>query len=358
MTNLVSVQAVPTYDDALLDLAVQKHFEALGVEKDLKPGMHVVLKPNLLAARAPEMGVTTHPAVLASIGRWLHAHGIERITLCDSPGGIYTAASQRKLYSVCGLDVLKPLMTLNEDVSYAEKNGFNIIKPILEADYIINVCKLKTHGLTTMTAGVKNLFGCIPGIQKPEWHCKRPNLPGFSEMLIDLCETVKPDITFVDAVIGMEGNGPGGGDKRHVGMTLCSRSPYQVDEACAKLMGIAPISAPVIAAARERGFSDGELSLCGDPLEPVSPPFTLPDAILGKEKFFSFNGIFHVFCGRGRTYPKVVKNNCIGCGKCAESCPMHLIEIKNRKAVIRRKGCISCFCCQEMCPAHAIEAKR
>ena len=96
-------------------------------------------------------------------------------------------------------------------------------------------------------------------------------------------------------------NGPGGGDKRHVGMTLCSRSPYQVDEACAKLMGIAPISAPVIAAARERGFSDGELSLCGDPLEPVSPPFTLPDAILGKEKFFSFNGIFHVFCGRGRT---------------------------------------------------------
>ena len=208
-----------------------------------------------------------------------------------------------------------------------------------------------------MTAGVKNLFGCIPGIQKPEWHCKQPSLPGFSSMLIDLCETVKPTLTFIDAIDCMEGNGPGGGDKRHVGMTLCSRSPYAVDEACAKLMGISAVSIPTISAARKRGLTDGEITCAGDPLETVSPPFKLPDAITGKEKLFTFNGLFHLFCGRGRTYPKVIKANCIGCGKCAESCPMHLIEIKDRKAVIRRKGCISCFCCQEMCPAHAIEAK-
>ena len=354
---IVSVQKVERYDEALLDRAVAAHFDALEVEKDLKPDMHVVIKPNLLAARSPDLAVTTHPEALAAIGRWLKAHGIDRITLCDSPGGLYTPGSLRKLYTVCGLDPLRELMTLNEDVRYAEKNGFNILSPILEADYIINVCKLKTHGLTTISVGVKNLFGCIPGVQKPEWHCKRPTLPGFSDMLIDLCETVKPDVTFVDAVDGMEGNGPGGGDKRHVGLTLCARSPYALDETCAKLMGVAPASAPTIAAAQKRGLPGEETILCGDELIPADPPFTLPDAVVGKERLLTKNGLFHFFCGRGRKYPKVVKQNCVGCGKCAESCPMHLIEIRDRKAVIRRKGCISCFCCQEMCAFHAIDAK-
>lgn len=354
---IVSIQKTERYEEVLLDRAVSAHFEALGIAGDLNPGMHVVIKPNLLAARSPDLAVTTHPAVLSAIGRWLRAHGIDRITLCDSPGGLYTPASLRKLYTVCGLDCLRELMTLNEDVSYSEKNGFNILTPILNADYIINVCKLKTHGLTTLSVGVKNLFGCIPGIQKPEWHCKRPTLPGFSDMLIDLCETVKPNVTFVDAVDGMEGNGPGGGDKRHVGLTLCARSPYALDEVCAKLMGISPASAPTIEAAKKRGLPSDETTVCGEPLTPLDPPFTLPDALVGKEKLFSKNGLFHFFCGRGRKYPKLVKANCVGCGKCAESCPMHLIEIRDRKAVIRRKGCISCFCCQEMCAFHAIDVK-
>lgn len=354
---VVSVQAVDRYDDAMIDHAIALHFEALGIAQDLTPDMHVVIKPNLLAARSPDLSVTTHPAILAGVGRWLRAHGIGRITLCDSPGGLYTAASLRKLYTACGLDGLKELMTLNEDVSYAEKNGFNIITPILKADYIINVCKLKTHGLTTMTAGVKNLFGCIPGIQKPEWHCKQPTLPGFSSMLIDLCETVAPSLTLIDAIDAMEGNGPGGGTKRHVGMTLCSRSVYAADEAAAQLMGLKPTSAPVICAARKRGLPADPVTFTGDALVPVTPPFTLPDAVVGTEKLLTKNGLFHFFCGRGRKYPKVVKANCVGCGKCAESCPMHLIDIKDRKAVIRRKGCISCFCCQEMCAFHAIDAK-
>lgn len=354
---LVSVQSVERYDDALIDRAVQRHFDALDIAKDLHPNMHVVIKPNLLAARSPDLAVTTHPAILASIGRWLRAHGVSRITLCDSPGGKYTAASLRKLYTVCGLDPLRELMTLNEDVRYAEKNGFNIITPILEADYIINVCKLKTHGLTTMTAGVKNLFGCIPGVQKPEWHCKRPTLPGFSDMLVDLCQTVQPSVTFVDAIDCMEGNGPGGGIKRHVGITLCSRCTYAADEACVQLMGLPPASAPVLCAARRRGLPADAVTFTGDTLSPANPPFILPDAVVGSEKLLTKNGLFHFFCGRGRKYPKVVKAQCVGCGKCAESCPMHLIDIKDHKAVIRRKGCISCFCCQEMCAFHAIHAK-
>ena len=356
--TLVSLKAVASYDDSLIDEAIQAHFEALQVEQDLKPGMRVLLKPNLLAARDPATAVTTNPAILAGVARWLRAHGITDIVLADSFGGLHTVSALRTLYKVCGLNPLAELLTLNEDTGYGSKNGFHLLNPVLEADYIINCAKLKTHGLTTMTAGVKNLFGCIPGLQKPEWHAKRPTLDGFSDMLVDLCETVKPDLTFIDAIDCMEGNGPGGGTVRHMGFTLCSRSPYAADEAGAQLMGLPLSMAPVIQAARRRGLSAGSVVLCGDEFTPADPPFELPDAIIGKEKLFTFNGLFHHFFGRKRAYPKLIPDRCIGCGKCAESCPMHIIEIKDRKAVIGKKGCISCFCCQEMCPARAIEAVR
>lgn len=63
------------------------------------PAMHVLLKPNLLAARDPALAVTTHPELLAAVARWLRAHGISQITLADSPGGVYSAAMLRKLYA-------------------------------------------------------------------------------------------------------------------------------------------------------------------------------------------------------------------------------------------------------------------
>lgn len=355
---VVSVQKSASYDEVLLDRVIAAHFEALRVADDLKPGMKVLLKPNLLTGRDPATAVTSHPAILRAIAKWLRAHGIEHITLADSPSGLYTPAALRKVYAACQLTELADVLTLSEDCSSREKNGFHLLTPVLEADYIIDVARLKTHGLTVMSAGVKNLFGCIPGLQKPEWHAKRPTLDGFSDMLVDLCETVKPDITFIDAIDCMEGNGPGGGTVRHMGFTLCSRSPYAADEAGAQLMGLPLSMAPVIQAARRRGLSAGSVVLCGDEFTPADPPFQLPDAIIGKEKLFTFNGLFHHFFGRKRAYPKLIPDRCIGCGKCAESCPEHLIQIVNRKAVIQRKGCISCFCCQEMCPARAIEAVR
>ncbi len=355
---IVSIQKADRYEEALLARAVAAHFEALHVQDDLKPGMKVLMKPNLLTGRDPSKAVTTHPALLRAVAKWLHAHGVEHITLADSPGGLYTPAALRKAYAASQWDGLADVLTLNEDCSYGEKNGFNLLTPVLEADYIINCAKLKTHGLTVMTAGVKNLFGCIPGLQKPEWHARRTTLDGFSDMLIDLCETVKPNLTLIDAIDCMEGNGPGGGTVRHMGCTLCSRSPYAADEIGAQLMGLPLRMAPIVQAARRRGLPADEITLAGDSLLPAVPPFKLPDAIVGKEKRFSANGLFHLFCGRRRSYPKLIPDRCVGCGKCAESCPQHIIRIENQKAMIRRKGCISCFCCQEMCPAHAIDVTK
>ncbi len=352
---IVSVRRVKEYDDEALYRSVADHFEALSVS--IPPDARVLLKPNLLAGRASSLAITTHPAVLRAVARRLKDTGVKRIILADSPSGVYTPAALRKVYAACEYLPLAEHMELNEDVSYGAKGGFSIIRPVLDADFVINCPKLKTHGLTVMSAGVKNLFGCVPGLQKPEQHCLHPSIEGFADMLLDLAGTVAPSLTIMDAVDCMEGNGPGGGKVRPMGYTLASRDVFALDEAAAALMALNPVMAPLIRHARKRGLSDpGELVWRGDPLIAADPPFLLPDAIVTRERFFSVNGLFHHFFGRKRTYPVIRTERCVGCGKCAESCPKHLIDVVERKAVIRRKGCISCFCCQEVCPAKAVDA--
>jgi len=353
----VSVRRVKAYDDDALYRAVCGHFEALSPH--LTPDTRVLLKPNLLAARTPALAVTTHPALLRAVAVRLRELGVKHITLADSPGGVYTAAALRKTYAACEYLPLVDCLTLNENVGFHTKGRFSIIDPVLEADFVINCPKLKTHGLTVMSGGVKNLFGCVPGLQKPEQHCLHPSIEGFADMLLDLAETVKPSLTLMDAVDCMEGNGPGGGKVRQAGYTLASRSVYALDEAAAALMGLNPVMAPLIRHARKRGLYDPDsVTYTGDPLIAADPPFLLPDAIVTRERFFSVSGLFHHFFGRKRTYPVIRAEKCVGCGRCAESCPKHLIDIVDRKAVIARKGCISCFCCQEMCPARAIDVVR
>lgn len=354
--TVVSVQRVQRYDPDTLYRAVCAHFEALAIASDISRDTRVLLKPNLLAGRDPALAITTHPALLFAIAKRLRELGARHITLADSPGGLYTVPQLRKTYALCGLLPLSEVLTLNEDVSAGVRNGFPLIQPVLDADFIINCPKLKTHGLTVMTAGVKNLFGCIPGLQKPEYHCLKPNIEAFSEMLLALSETVRPGLTLLDAVDCMEGNGPGGGKVRSMGYTLCSRSVYALDEQAAALMALRPSMSPVLRTARQKGLSDPTaIQSVGDALVPADPPFLLPDAVTKGERFFSVNGLFHHFFGRKRTFPSVVIEKCVGCGRCAESCPKHIIQIEAQKAEISKKGCISCFCCQEMCPAHAID---
>lgn len=354
----VHVLKTETYDRETVYASVKRHFEAFDVRSRLKPETRVLIKPNLLAARRPETAATTHPAIVEAVIRLLREYGVTQITVADSPGGAWSGAILEKLYKTCGYLPLEGSAVLNRDTGHGKRGKFQLIVPVLEADYIINCAKLKTHGLTVMTAGVKNLFGCIPGLQKPEWHCRRPDVKRFSRELIALCETVKPDLTLLDAVDCMEGNGPGGGNVRHMGYTLCAESPYALDEAAARLMGFAPEEMPLIRAARQQGLPGDAVLLSGDEPVPAEPPFLLPDAVKGSESVYSPKGIWHVLMNRQRAFPVVETEKCIGCGRCAESCPRKLITVVGQKAEMKRRGCISCFCCQEMCPAHAIGVEK
>lgn len=369
--SLVSIRKTADYRQETVDAAVALHFEALGVEGDLRPGMRVTIKPNLLTARRPEQAVTTHPAVLLSVVKWLRERGVEDITVADSPGGPYVAAALRTVYAVSGLKALEGPFRLNYDTGWREvrcaegfeNRSFNIINPLADTDYIINIAKLKTHSMTTLSAGIKNLFGAIPGLQKPEFHYKYPALRDFSNMLLEVAATVGADITVIDAVEAMEGNGPNGGDMRYMGLTFASRNLYAQDYVAARLMGLVPESVVMLSLALEKGLlSPGDIELAGDAAQAAEPLFKLPDsATLDFMTFVPrmFRGpAFKAMTKILRPLPKLEFGKCIGCGKCAESCPPHIITMTGGKAVIPTNGCISCFCCQEMCPVHAIKVKR
>ena len=361
---IVSVQRTERYDAAELRASIDNHFEALGVEKDLRPGMQVTIKPNLLAARYPEQATTTHPAVIAAVAQWLRDRGIEKITVADSPGGVYSQGNLKAVYESGGYMALNDCAELNFDTGYQTvlcpegyiSKSFNIINPVKNADYVINIAKLKTHGLTTVTGGVKNLFGVIPGLQKPEWHFRYPSIDDFCRMLIELALIVKPQVTVIDAVETMEGNGPLNGRPRHMGLTLCSRDCFAQDCYAAKLMGIAAEDAPILRQAIKMGlFQPDDIRITGDDALPADPPYKLPESVHknNNHNFLARSAgalISRVYCA----VPKIDTDKCKGCGKCAESCPMKLIMITDKKAGMSTKKCISCFCCQEMCPFDAV----
>ncbi len=367
--STVSVRKTEDYRQDTLDLAVANHFDALQIEKDLRPGMKVTIKPNLLTARRPNQAATTHPNLALAVVKWLRDRGAEDITVADSPAGPYHAANLRTVYGVSGMNILEGCARLNYDTGWKEipcpegfrNRCFNIINPLADADYIINIAKLKTHSLTTMSGGIKNMFGSIPGLQKPEMHYKYPGQEDFANMLLEVAGTVSPDITLIDAVEAMEGNGPNSGDRRYMGLTLASRDVFSQDYVAAGLMGIEPESVPMLKLALAKGlFSPSDICVTGDFTQNGLKPFRLPDS----KKFLGFLPDFM----RGpvskaaalflKPLPNLDEGKCIGCGKCAESCPPHIIRIADKKARIPKKGCISCFCCQEVCPAHAIEVRR
>ena len=353
---IVSIKQVEHYDIDLIYRAVCMHFEALDIARELRTGMRVLLKPNMLLAKNPEDAATTHPVFLRAVAMRLRELGIGDIVLADSSGGLYNEGSLRRAYDACGFSALADVLTLNFDTTSGKKNKFSVLTPILTADYIINCAKLKTHALMGMTAAVKNMFGSIPGLKKAEYHCVKATIEPFTKMLLDLHETVKPQLNLVDAIDCMEGNGPSGGTVRHMGVTLASKCAYAADEICAQLMNINPLIVRTIHWARKRNLVDpAAIRMTGDVLVPAVPGFTLPDSFIRKESMLSMAGFRRLFWSRTSTRPVVIAEKCIGCGKCMEGCPKHIITIDNRIAFIPKKGCISCFCCHELCPQRAID---
>lgn len=366
-----TIYHVPEYKEELIYDAVCKAMDALSIAQDMRPDLKVVIKPNLVMAKGPEFPATTHPLVIKAVVLWLREHGVSHITLAESSGGLYNAEHMKNVYQVCGMKQLAPDVTLNMDFSAQTINcregfanhSFHLITPILNADYIINICKLKTHAMTGYSGGIKNLFGTIPGLEKPQMHYRWPDIRDFSRMLLELAQTVNPQLTIIDAIDAMEGNGPTGGTSHPLHLLLVARDFYTQDYFAAGLMKLDPMEIEMIKQAVESGLAKPcEIELVGDPVPDDLTPFQVPDTrkldFTGSLPDFLHKPFVFIATRLFKSYPQLDKNLCVGCGKCAESCPAHIIKIKNKKAIFKKKGCISCFCCQEMCPMKAISVKK
>ncbi len=369
----VLIRKIENYDVDLLTEEIGNIFCALPNAALLCRDTKVVLKPNLLAKHAPEAAVTTHPAVVEAVIIELKKRGVRDITLIDSAGGLYNEKAMLPIYRACGmLELCKRYeVACSEDYSTVKmKSGgttcseFTVLTPIANADFIINLPKLKTHAMTGMTCAVKNLFGVVSGLLKAELHMRFPDKELFGAMLTELACMIKPDITIVDAVTAMEGDGPAGGIPRHCGHIFAGQNPFNIDLVCAKYIGIDETAVPYLAAAQKmkicKTFSSS-LIFDGDTLESARD-YRLPSSyggILFEKHMPKFMRPLMPKIGAAIAPRPVIKRaECIGCNKCGVICPADTIKIENGVATIYKKDCIRCFCCHEVCPVKAIDIKK
>jgi uncharacterized protein (DUF362 family)/Pyruvate/2-oxoacid:ferredoxin oxidoreductase delta subunit len=228
-----------------------------------------------------------------------------------------------------------------------------------DADVVISVPRLKTHGLMRFTGAVKNLFGTVPGTTKAGYHVKLQTVDRFAEMLLDLVSFCRPALTVMDAVVGMDGDGPSAGDPYPTGMILASTDPVALDVAGISLVGYEPTSVPTVAGAVRRGWTTGrasDLDLVGGGLDALQVNgFRMPSG--GRSTMDLLPPFLQRLGTRWLVASPHITARCIGCGLCVETCPVQTIAQEEEKARIELVGCIRCYCCHEGCPEQAIELR-
>ncbi len=364
----VAVVRCKTYDVEAVKPALEEAVNAVNGLDFVKSGMKIIIKPNLVSFKKPDAAATTHPALLEALVEMLLARGAD-VTIGDSPGGPHSLPLLNRVYAATGMDRVEKLgaklnRNMNEKtVDFPEGKvlkNFTYTEYLDEADAIIDFCKLKSHGMLGMSAAVKNLFGTIPGLKKPEVHYKFQNDAEFADMLVDLNEYFKPRLAICDAVVGMEGNGPTAGTPRQIGAIIASKSTYYADVVGAELIGMNIDGLPTLQAAYERGFapaSSKNLRVYGDIRALTVDDFKAPP-VRGLS-FMRKGNVLHFISKAALEHkPTLKKRLCAGCGECARMCPAKAIEMKNKKPHINREKCIRCFCCQEFCPRAAMVAHR
>lgn len=370
MRERVWLSPCPDYGEALFK-KMGAAFEALGAYDLIKPGMLVVLKPNLIMNAKPEAAICTHPAFAAAAGRCVKRAG-GRVLIAESPGGPYTPAVMKAAFKACGY------------TDMAEREGFSlytacksrdthlpeglrcretpILEPFLQADLIVNLPKLKTHGMVGYSGAVKNMFGAVPGLKKPELHCRFPGKEDFAQALVDICAFLKPGLSLMDGIWAMEGDGPTGGTRRIVGVVGASFSPYALDVCMAALLGFQRGSLPMVEAAAGRGLgpaSSEECEVLGAALSTLRVEGFRKAKAASTDFIDRLPAFLRPAAKKLATpYPQIKKKGCVGCGKCAQSCPQKAITVEGGVARIQYGACIRCFCCHEMCPRQAVGVRR
>jgi uncharacterized protein (DUF362 family)/Pyruvate/2-oxoacid:ferredoxin oxidoreductase delta subunit len=362
MNSPVSIVRCGDYTHDNVRTAVRTSLDYLGgLARFVKKDQTVLIKPNLLSAKDPSRAITTHPTVVRAVVEEVQRLGAIPI-LGDSPGGvdrgIVRVWENTKLSEVAGQTGTKLVAFESAGVcaktTPAGKTYF-IAKPVLDADVIISLAKLKTHTLTLMTCAVKNMFGSIPGFRKAEYHKEATKPKDFAEVLVDIFSLTKPHLTLVDAVVCMDGDGPSSGDPKYAGLLFSGTDAVALDLVAAKIMGFKEGEIDTTSVARKRGLgpkSLDQIEIRGENLSQLP----LPKFVLPSNRYMKLipDLLIKLVAPLVWVRPNILDGNCINCNICVENCPTKTIHQGDKRPYFDYANCINCMCCHELCPQKAV----
>jgi len=365
----VSIVKLDDYSSGKAYQAVQKSLQLLGgLENFLKPKSKVFVKINHISPPSPpERGLVTHPVFTKEVLRLLKESG-HNVTFGDDIQSKEEDGFLTTHYRQAGQELDIPLINLKER-GFREVNcrgeflkRILISQVCLEADYIINLPKLKTHSFTIYTGAVKNMYGIIPYGLRLKYHRQYIKNDDFSQMLVDILSCMPPHLNIMDGVIAMEGEGPSAGNLRRVGVILVSSDAVALDAVATKIVGFNPMDVFTTFHAHNRGLGNGrieDIEIIGERIQEVRVKNFKHSAIaisLFRRKLPSF--LYAYFQDQLALIPEVRKEKCTGCLECIEICPVEAAELHEELAWLDKKRCIHCMCCHEVCRDNAIKLKR
>ena len=358
MPSEVALARCSSYDREEVFRAVKKAVSLLGgIKRFVKPGAAALIKPNMLSAKPPEDAITTHPEIVrAAIKLVREAGGIPRVG--DSHGGSHY--KMKEVYARTGIGKVCDEENAEKLVfeKFKEINGIPVALDALEADAIISLPKFKTHSLTTLTAGIKNMFGAVPGLYKTRCHMEAPNPAAFAKLLAEVYGRARPRLTILDGITAMEGEGPGSaGTPVPMELVAASADAVSLDAVLCGIIGISPLSVPLIREAKAKNLGEAEdIKILGEKQESFyREGFKLPGATLLHKLP---NALLRPVSLLLKTFPDADPAACVRCGACVESCPAGAVTEGKNGLRFDRKKCILCLCCMEFCPHNAVYIRK
>ncbi|MDR0362989.1 MAG: DUF362 domain-containing protein [Planctomycetota bacterium] len=364
----VALERLDAYDPAKTLEALRRVLAPLGgMERFVKPGAKVALKPNLLFGRAAGKALNTHPEIVRAAGRLALEAGAGELLIGDSPG-FGTARGAARLCGILpvaeelGAAVVEftPVEHMDRGRSFPR---LELARELLEADVVINLPKMKTHGQMLMTLAVKNMFGAVPGTRKFQWHYRagRDKLV-FARALNEIAMAVRPALSILDAVLAMDGMGPSSGRPRWTNFIAAGDDPWALDAAIMDVLGLERSLLFTLLAASGHGPSEWrEVEIFGESPEALRPDdWDIPELVTAQ----MHGGFVEKRLPRLADWlrarispPPRANGRCVRCGHCVAICPAGAMRL-DPDPVIDREKCIRCYCCHELCQYGGMDMRR
>ena len=276
MTSSVSLLQATSYDRLVLRSRIEALLAPLGgMSAFVKPGDRVLLKPNLLTGARPTKECVTRPEVVYCVAKLVQEAGGLPF-LGDGPAfGSARGVAKANGYLPLIEELKVPIVEFSGQRYKTVGDEFDhllLSKEVMNADVVINLPKVKSHVQITLTMGVKNLFGCVPGKMKAWWHMEAgKDADRFGQMLVETARTISPNLTILDGILGHEGNGPSGGEPRELGLLAASADVFALDRAIVAVLQVDPDRIPTVRMSRRLG-------LCPE-LEAIEFPLSRPEEL-------------------------------------------------------------------------------